>query len=86
MGDNMINIRDVLEDADLVWRIRHCASEWHGGQWSPFYALSSSGTITLGLRREANSCLDHAEREEDIELLEEIAKLEDYLPQEEDEE
>lgn len=25
---------------------RRLASDWHGGQWSPLYALSSTGTVT----------------------------------------
>jgi hypothetical protein len=36
---------------------RLIASEWHGGQFRPLYALSSSGTIVDGLESEIVECL-----------------------------
>lgn len=37
---------------------RHIASEWHGGQGSPFYAFSSSGHVDrVGMERETAECL-----------------------------
>ena len=37
---------------------RVIAGDWHGGQWTPLYAFSSSGTITSGIEREIISCMD----------------------------
>lgn len=36
-----------------VGELRRVAQDWHGGQWSPMYAFSSSGTVTSGLYGEA---------------------------------
>jgi hypothetical protein len=41
---------------------RFLASLWHGGQWSPLYAFSSTGTVVEGLSGEIRSCLRSAER------------------------
>lgn len=36
---------------------RSIACEWHGGQWSPLYALCSSGAIVEGVEAEITECL-----------------------------
>lgn len=36
---------------------RLIASEWHSGQASPMYALSSSSTIVDGLKQEIEDCI-----------------------------
>lgn len=65
----------------------HTASEWHSGQWSAFYALASTGTITVGLAAEARQCLRAIDNTswpdgapDDAANLEAIAALEDLLP------
>ena len=39
------------------------AGDWHGGQWSPLYALASSGSVVAGLAAEAGRCVELAEAE-----------------------
>lgn len=39
---------EMISEADA----RRIASEWHGGQWSAFYAFSSSGAIIEGVLEE----------------------------------
>jgi hypothetical protein len=36
---------------------RMIAADWHGGQWSALYALSSSGAVSGGAAREAAGVL-----------------------------
>lgn len=40
---------------------RALAADWHGGQWSPLYALASTGTVVPGAVREVRECI--ADRE-----------------------
>jgi hypothetical protein len=47
---------------------REIASYWHGGQFSPLYAFSSSGTILPGLLGEIEDCLNTAEQKDKDEL------------------
>lgn len=42
---------------DPIWDHRVTASDWHGGQSSPLYALSSTGTPVVGLAAEVRSCI-----------------------------
>lgn len=37
--------------------VRFLASAWHGGQWAPLYALSSTGSIVDGVLREIQEAL-----------------------------
>jgi len=56
--------------------LRHVASEWHSGQWSAFYAFSSSGTAIEGLESEAARCIHQCEDDEETDKLRAIASLE----------
>lgn len=47
---------------------RRIASEWHGGQSSPLYALSSSGAIVAEVREEIEECRQAGTIESDAEL------------------
>lgn len=38
---------------------RKIASDWHGGQFSPLYALASTGTVVDGVAVEVRYCLDN---------------------------
>ncbi len=40
---------------------RMIAADWHGGQWSALYALSSSGAISNDASREATKALHQVE-------------------------
>lgn len=40
-------------------KARRLANEWHGGQSSPLYALSSSGAIVDGVLKELMYCRNH---------------------------
>lgn len=54
------------------------ASYWHSGQWSPLYALASSGSVVAGLAAEAGRCVPLAEAEglwEDADALRAIVAL-----------
>lgn len=42
-------------------QVRSLAAAWHGGQWSPLYALSSSGAIIDGCESEVRECLGQAQ-------------------------
>lgn len=42
--------------------LRALAAAWHGGQWSPLYALASSGAIVDGIEREIEEDIAIAER------------------------
>ncbi len=44
--------------------VRLAASEWHGGQWSPLYALASSGAIVDGCAAELAECIRAAKKVE----------------------
>tara|TARA_Y100000310_G_scaffold323591_1_gene384224 strand:- start:328 stop:759 length:432 start_codon:yes stop_codon:yes gene_type:complete len=47
-----------VEDMITIEHARFIASEYHCGQGSALYAFSSSGTITCGIVREINECLN----------------------------
>lgn len=49
--------------------LREIASYWHGGQSSPLYKLSSSGTPVSGLVAEINGCILFATTEDERESL-----------------
>ena len=53
---------------------RKIASEWHGGQWSPLYAFSSTGTIVSGINSEIEECLRtvYPHSDEDISNLRDL--------------
>lgn len=74
--------------ADDYEGLRATAQDWHGGQWSAFYALASTGTITRGLAAEAAACLkcegSHLESLNDSENLRAIAELEGFLTETDD--
>lgn len=57
---------DVWERTDVDWRT--IASWWHGGQFTPLYAFTSTGTIVDGLVEEIESCLKTAAPDDAIEL------------------
>ena len=59
-------MRDLTQ-ADL--RARILASEWHGGQWSPLYALASSGAITAGALGEIEAELTTAQGTDRADLM-----------------
>ena len=58
---------------------RFIASEWHSGQWSPLYAFSSSGTITCGIVREINECLNACHLIVNEEQIFELRSLLDFI-------
>jgi len=35
---------------------RELATEWHGGEWSPLYALATTGAIVMGCAEEVGEC------------------------------
>lgn len=45
--------------------LRTVAADLHGGQASPFYAFSSTGTVMLGLAAEARRCIEQVAEEDD---------------------
>jgi len=53
--DASTEIRTPLAEHS-IGDLRACASRWHGGQWSPFYAFASTGSVVAGLAGEAESC------------------------------
>lgn len=53
---------------------RDCAAEWHGGQASALYALSSTGTILADAASEVRECLDEVEYDDDRRHLERLAE------------
>jgi mannose/cellobiose epimerase-like protein (N-acyl-D-glucosamine 2-epimerase family) len=55
---------------------REIASEWHGGQGSALYALSSSGTITPGVEWEVGALLRDCEHT--VEQRSELEDLSDF--------
>jgi hypothetical protein len=57
--------RSPLHESDA----RRIASEWHGGQASPLYAFSSTGTILPGLLSEINQCIRESSGHDDIDEL-----------------
>jgi hypothetical protein len=67
--------------------LKELASQYHSGQWSPFYAFGSSGTIVPGLADEAESAKklipDDAEADEEDKLTA-IASLESRIKNDDD--
>lgn len=59
-------------------RARKIASEWHGGQWSPLYALASTGSIVEGITSEISHCLRDIETRAFI-ALENSDKMADFI-------
>ena len=57
--ETSLTITEELNNTQLV---RSIASAWHGGQWSPLYALASSGAIIHGCIEEVAECVRAAER------------------------
>jgi len=53
---------------------RECAADWHGGQSSALYALSSTGTILADAIIEVRECLDEVEYDDDRRQLERLAE------------
>lgn len=49
--------REFCPDTRNVDTLRQVAADWHGGQSSPLYAFSSTGTIVEGLEAEIRGCL-----------------------------
>lgn len=47
---------------------RRIASEWHGGQHTPLYALSSSGAVLPGVLAEIAGCIPGAHQSNRPEL------------------
>jgi hypothetical protein len=82
-----------------IAELREIAGLFHDGQWSAFYAFSSSGAITPGLASEAKDAIasldrpdsfDYDEEDENTkspaeyeDMLNAIASLEEFLPEEE---
>ena len=61
-------------------RMRRIASEWHGGQHSPTYSFTSTGTITDALRTEVEALMVGADiTVHEEEALDELSELHDYL-------
>ena len=95
LDDNKV-IKTKLGEYSIA-ELRGLANIFHGGQWSPLYAFSSSGYITPGLANEAEKAIfeipaeddeeeDHSDEypdQEDYEdMLNAIASLEKFLPEE----
>lgn len=57
-------------------RARKLASEWHGGQWAPMYALASSGAIREDTADEIRECL---RQDYDEQLTRELRDLLRYV-------
>ncbi len=58
------------------------AADWHGGQWSALYALSSSGAISRDAWREASHTLRDVNEDHPyvpLEAVQEISSLIDFL-------
>lgn len=62
------------------------AERWHGGQFLPLYAFSSTGTIVEGLAGEIRSCVEIAEKRPDDHHPIEISALKEFLVWAEEEE
>lgn len=57
-------------DKDELLLAREVAADWHGGQFTALYAYSSSGSVTLGLSREAERAAELAtEYGEDLDAV-----------------
>ena len=65
-----LNMREVLSQARAI------ASDWHGGQASPLYALASTGTVLPDAPREVRECLATLGRYPEAERAEHRADLE----------
>jgi len=60
--------------------LRELAASWHGGMWSPLYALCSSGAIVEGCVREIEDCIAIAEQyDNDPDYAEDIPRLRHLL-------
>ena len=64
---------DALDADGNPLDARSLAADWHGGQWSPLYALASSGTPVRGLGEEVRQALAIASTDEDRDQLAALA-------------
>jgi hypothetical protein len=62
-------ITDLTHLNYLIPLARTIAADWHSGQASPLYALSSSGTVLRGALDEVNECYAEARCDDQVERL-----------------
>lgn len=65
---------DVISDGCA----RTIAAQWHSGQLSPLYALTSSGAIVDGVPAEIDAAVTETTVVDDLSALQELSRYADY--------